>query len=327
MSCRKLLIGTADRAGATALADRIVALGHPRPSVAHTPTDLLVILAAERPSLLVIDAALDPARGAHRLAQLVERFHPAPLVCTVAEGSDAATQSAADELESSGRADMLRAPFTERELRLTLELALCRHDRAHHALDLENRFFAVSIDLLCQLDFNGYFRRLNPAWERTLGFTIEELKSRPFLDFVHPDDRARTLRQNREVRGGGQALGFENRYLCKDGSYRWLLWNAASDADDRAIYSVARDITARKEADDDRERLVSELQTAMAEVKVLQDFLPICSYCRKVRDDEDFWHSVESYVARHTNTRFSHGVCPECLQAHLEPQFAKLRQG
>ena len=60
---------------------------------------------------------------------------------------------------------------------------------------------------------------------RTLGFTIDELRARPFIEFVHPDDRERTLRQNGDVRQGGRALGFENRYLCKDGSYRWLLWN------------------------------------------------------------------------------------------------------
>ena len=84
---------------------------------------------------------------------------------------------------------------------------------------LEDRFFELSIDLLCQLDFNGYFRRLNPAWEHTLGFTIAELMSRPFIELVHPDDRERTLAQNRDVRAGGRALGFENRYLCKDGTY------------------------------------------------------------------------------------------------------------
>src|SRR5437762_14137302 len=91
----------------------------------------------------------------------------------------------------------------------------------------ENRFFEVSIDMLCFLDFSGYFKRLNPAWERALGFTREELMSKPFIEFVHPDDRASTLNQNREVRSGGHALCFENRYLCKDGSYRWLRWNAA----------------------------------------------------------------------------------------------------
>jgi PAS domain S-box-containing protein len=186
---------------------------------------------------------------------------------------------------------------------------------------IEDRFFELSIDLLCQLDFNGYFRRLNPAWERTLGFTIEELQSRPFIEFVHPDDRARTLAQNGEVRAGGRALGFENRYLCKDGSFRWFRWNAAPDSYGSVIYSVARDVTAQKEAAEERERLVRELQSALAEVKTLQAILPLCSYCRKIRDDEDYWHTVESYVAKHTGTRFSHGICPECyakVEAELE---------
>lgn len=187
--------------------------------------------------------------------------------------------------------------------------------------ELEDRFFAISIDMLCLLSFDGYFRRLSPAWERTLGFTLQELTARPFIEFVHPDDRERTLKQNALVRAGGKALGFENRYLCKDGSYRWLLWNAASDSADQAIYSVAHDITANKQVENERERLVRELQGALAEVRILREILPICSYCKKVRDDENYWQSVESYISRHTNTRFSHGVCPDCYQKEVEPQL------
>ena len=199
-------------------------------------------------------------------------------------------------------------------------------DTTRHGSELEERFFTISLDMLCQLDFNGYFKRLNPAWERTLGFTLEELMSRPFIEFVHPDDRERTLRQNGEVRAGGQALGFENRYLCKDGSYRWFLWNAAPDAPERTIYSVARDITARKQAEEERERLVEELRGALAEVRTLQAILPICSYCRKIRDDENYWQTVEGYVARHTNSRFTHSVCPSCYEKELEPQIGKLER-
>jgi len=191
---------------------------------------------------------------------------------------------------------------------------------------LEDRFFELSIDLLCQLDFNGYFRRLNPAWERTLGFTIAELRSRPFIEFVHPDDRERTLAQNSDVRAGGRALGFENRYLCKDGSFRWFRWNAAPDASWSVIYSVARDITAQREAEEERERLVRELQTALAEVKTLQQILPLCSYCRKIRDDEDYWLSVESYVAQHTNARFSHSICPSCYATEVMPQLLEMER-
>jgi len=184
---------------------------------------------------------------------------------------------------------------------------------------LEDDFFDVAIDMLCLLGFDGYFRRLNPAWEKTLGYTREELMARPFLEFVHPDDRERTLRQNAAVRAGGQALSFENRYVCKDGSFRWLRWNAAPDSARQGIYSVARDVTESKRAAEEREELVRKLQTALEEVRTLRAILPICSYCRKVRDDENYWHTVEGYIAQHTGTRFSHGICPSCLAEHVEP--------
>jgi PAS domain S-box-containing protein len=213
-------------------------------------------------------------------------------------------------------------PFTDRELRVHIELALSKLDAARAVYEIENRFFATSIDMLCFLNFNGHFKRLNPAWERTLGFTREELMSKPFIEFVHPDDRERTLNQNREVRGGGKALGFENRYLCKDGSYRWLLWNAAPDSAEQVIYSVARDVTASKQAAQEREQLVGELQAALDEVKALRGILPMCSYCRKVRDDNDYWHTVENYISTHTTTLFTHGICPSCVATEIEPQLA-----
>ena len=195
------------------------------------------------------------------------------------------------------------------------------------ATEAGDRFFEVSVDMLCFLDFNGYFKRLNPAWERTLGFTREELMSRPFIEFVHPDDRERTLKQNADVRGGGRALGFENRYRCRDGSYRWFRWNAAPDSGNHVIYSVARDITETKRAEIEREQLLTDLQTALAEVKSLQEILPICSYCRKVRDDENYWHTVESYVSKHTSTQFSHSICPTCLETVVEPELDRSGRG
>src|SRR2546423_840509 len=97
----------------------------------------------------------------------------------------------------------------------------------------------------------------------------------------------RTLAQNRIVRSGGQALGFENRYICKDGSYRWFRWNAVADVDHQLIYSLARDITESKRAEEERERLLRELQAALGEVTELRQILPICMYCKSIRDDEN----------------------------------------
>jgi PAS domain S-box-containing protein len=187
--------------------------------------------------------------------------------------------------------------------------------------EFERRFFDLSIDMLCVLHFSGYFRRLNAAWEATLGYSREELMSKRFIEFVHPDDRERTLNQNREVRGGGQARLFENRYVCKDGSYRWLLWNSTRDEARSVIYGVARDITERKRADVERERLLGDLHSALGEVKTLQAILPICSYCKNIRDDENYWHAVEAYISKHTNTHFTHGICPSCYASVVEPQL------
>lgn len=176
----------------------------------------------------------------------------------------------------------------------------------------EDPFFHHSLDLLCQLGFDLRFTRLNPAWERTLGWTRAELMAVPFWEFVHPDDRERTLDQNRRVRAGDLAVGFENRYRCKDGSYRWLHWSAASVLHHGQIYGVARDITSQKEAEAERERLVAELQAALAEVKALRAILPVCSYCRKIRDEQEQWLSLDAYLLEHTNSQVSHGICPEC---------------
>src|SRR5437660_6114135 len=78
------------------------------------------------------------------------------------------------------------------------------------------RFFTFSLDMLCIAGFDGYFKQLNPAWERTLGFTLEELKAKPFIDFVHPEDRESTMAEAQRLAAGAETVSFENRYLTKD---------------------------------------------------------------------------------------------------------------
>ncbi len=109
-----------------------------------------------------------------------------------------------------------------------------------------DRFFTLSLDMLCIAGFDGYFRRLNPAFERILGYSLEELQVRPFLDFVHEEDRDATMATMGRLIAGGEIGSFENRYRCKDGSYRWMLWTATPFLEQQLIYAAARDITERK---------------------------------------------------------------------------------
>jgi len=111
------------------------------------------------------------------------------------------------------------------------------------------RLFMLSIDLLCIAGFDGLFKRLNPAWERTLGYSVEELLSKPYLDFIHPDDIESTIEEAQKLTTGAQTISFENRYRCKDGSYKWLQWSAAPSIEQQLIYAAARDITDNKRAE------------------------------------------------------------------------------
>jgi len=113
-----------------------------------------------------------------------------------------------------------------------------------------NRFFALSRDMLCTLGFDGYYKDLNPAWEKTLGYTTAEILARPFIEFVHPDDREITLGVAESIAAGTPLIAFENRYRCKDGSYRFFIWSATAVVETQLIYGAARDITESKQAEE-----------------------------------------------------------------------------
>jgi PAS domain S-box-containing protein len=191
-----------------------------------------------------------------------------------------------------------------------------------------DKFFSLSIDMLCISSADGYFKRLNPAFEQTLGYTVEELTGRPFLDFVHPDDAEATLAEvAKQVSGGLPAIHFENRYRCRDGTYRWLAWTSMPDVKSGLMYALARDVTARKGMEAERERLISELQTTLAQVRTLSSLLPMCSGCRRIRDEGDgTWSQLELYLSKtHSGTQVSHGICPECM-VRLYPDYARRKE-
>jgi PAS domain S-box-containing protein len=111
-------------------------------------------------------------------------------------------------------------------------------------------FFEMSRDNVCVAGFDGYFKRVNASWTRTLGWTAEELMARPILDFAHPDDRAGILAARARLHHAEDMGPLINRYRCKDGSYRWFEWRSAADIERRLVYAVARDITEQKHADE-----------------------------------------------------------------------------
>nr|WP_277882510.1 PAS domain S-box protein [Pseudanabaena sp. FACHB-2040] len=123
-----------------------------------------------------------------------------------------------------------------------------------------DRFFTLSLDMLCIAGTDGYFKQINPAWENTLGYSQAELLAQPYLTLVHPDDQRETAVEAGGVSEGGASFRFENRYRCKDGSYRWLSWSSVLNAESSLIYAVARDVTAQKQTEQQLAEQAATLQ-------------------------------------------------------------------
>jgi PAS domain S-box-containing protein len=226
-----------------------------------------------QPDVMVVPDALEDAR--FRANPLVTenpnvRFYAgAPLIsqegyalgtlCVI----DRVPREISPEQKESLKA-LSRLVVTQMELRRSV-VDLSRSIRERRMTEEElDQLFTVSLDMLCIAGFDGYFKRINPAWEKTLGVPIEELLSKPFHEFVHPDDRDRTAAESERLDEGEQVISFENRYRCGDGSYRWLLWNATPSPDRKLIFAVARDVTQRKEAE-------RRLSTGYAVTRVLAE--------------------------------------------------------
>ncbi|MEI7998643.1 MAG: PAS domain S-box protein [Candidatus Omnitrophota bacterium] len=127
-----------------------------------------------------------------------------------------------------------------------------------------NELFTLSSDLMCVASTEGYFKELNPAWEKVLGYTCEELLSKPFVEFIHPDDVKLTLTEIEKQIKGQATINFINRYLCKDGSYKWLHWHATPAENNTILYAVARDITQSKRAEEQLQKSEKRYQSLFA---------------------------------------------------------------
>jgi PAS domain S-box-containing protein len=190
-------------------------------------------------------AKLRQAEGPAR-AKLEQALVEAQAKLRQAEGpAEAKIQQALVEADAKLQRAELAA---DAKLRQAVGIADAKLRQAQQELaqqrDVFERFFALSLDMMCISSSDGYFTRVSPSFD-ALGYSNVELLSRPSLDFIHPDDRAATLAASELLVRGAATINFENRYRCKDGSYRWLSWVSGPDSSG-TLYSMARDVTESK---------------------------------------------------------------------------------
>lgn len=209
----------------------------------------------------------------------------------------------------------------------TEQARMAECERFEHALkQSEERFQAVieNVGVAIHVAQEGQLKFVNCGTIELSGYSQNELMTLPFTDFIHPDDRnlvhdyhvKRT--KNMEV-----PRVYPFRIVSKVGQVKWVELHTVliTWQNKPATCNFLIDITKRKLAEEAREKLILELQEAISKVKTLSGMLPICSSCKKIRNDKGYWTQIESYVQDHSAAEFSHGICPECI-IKLYPDFA-----
>jgi len=222
-------------------------------------------------------------------------------------------------VDEAGNFSALRSSLSDVTERKQAELALIASK-----LELESIVKTVP-DIIYRLDPHGRITFVSDSVKR-YGYQPEELLGTNVMKIVYPEDRIKTIHRIKERRTGDRSTkSFETRLLTKSQtpvSLEVFLISA------EGLYSpakfglgtflgtqgIARDISARKQAEEEREKLHSKLQEAFDNIKTLKGLLPICANCKKIRDDKGYWNQIETYVRDHSDAEFSHSICPDCAE-------------
>jgi len=211
------------------------------------------------PSIEVVTASCRELRSAEicRDSVIVAAVHGG------AQDVQAVVEAGADDFFVESLADGLLGSRLLVARRLVAQRAASRAALVGVSWDDRDEFFDLCLDLLSIAGFDGYFKKVNQAWTRALGWSAAELLGRPSVDFVHPDDREKTLQSRGHLVEGQHLTGFSNRYRTKEGSYHWLEWQVAPHCDRGLIYAAARDVTEARAVKEAMRDLSENLATTL----------------------------------------------------------------
>jgi len=260
-----LLVGLADRV--TRSVSRILPEAAEDLITAPDVNEALRLAGATSVGLaLVGGSSIAAVTASCRQLRLAEVCRSAVIVAAVHGGEQdvqAVLDAGADDFFVESLADGLLGNRLLVARRLVVQRATSRtaSDRVSWA-DRE-QFFEICLDLLSIAGFDGYFKKVNQAWTRALGWSSAELLNQPSLDFVHPEDREKTLQSRSQLNEGKALTDFSNRYRCKDGRYVWLDWQIVPHGDHSLIYAAARDVTEARAAKEAMRELSESLATTV----------------------------------------------------------------
>ena len=279
-----------------------------------------------KPDIILMDIKLEGEIDGIETGKIILKDHDIPIIFLTAY-ADSATVESTKSITPYG---FILKPFDAKELYAAIEIALIKH-KSEKELN-ENKALFESMFLgnpepCAYLDNDFKVIDINPRFQEFFGFSLEEIKGKEIDAMIIPEDyETEATKLSNDTLSG--YVYFDTYRKSKNGKLVAVSISAAPiivNKKSKGSFVIYKDISKRKKIEEERENIISELQNALDEVKTLEGLIPICSHCKKIRDDSGFWGNVEQYISKHTNVDFSHGICPDCLEKYYPKQYKKMK--
>jgi PAS domain S-box-containing protein len=321
MASARILVVEDEAVTAMDLKSDLIRLGYDVPVVVARGEDAILAAADVMPDLVLMDITLAGAMSGIEAADQIRTSLGIPVVFLTAH-ADAETLGRAKRSQPYG---YLPKPCGADTMMTTIEMALSRGEadalrrkaeaRLRQVLE-QQKIILANIGMGVLYSQARKIHWVSPGLLRMFGYTLEEVQGRD-TELLYPDRGSyETIgREGYAALARGDVYTGEIPMKRKDGAAIWChLVGQAIDGNDRENGSiwVLEDVTGRRQLEQDRERLIAELREALAKVKLLSGFIPICASCKKIRNDAGYWQQIEVYIRDHSEAEFSHGICPDC---------------
>ncbi|MCK4653239.1 MAG: response regulator [Candidatus Cloacimonetes bacterium] len=280
-----------------------------------------------KPDLVLMDIVLSGKISGIKAGEKIFKEFNIPIIFLTAFADDKTVNSA----KSANPYGYIVKPFDPEELYATIEIALVKHKAEKELEESRAKFrsmFMGNPEPSVYLDKDYNIADINPRFSEYFYYTIEEVKGKNIDTLIIPDEKlkeAEDLNQKME-----QGYVYHDTFRKhKDGTLVPVSISAASilvNGKSVGSFVIYKDISKQKKAEDEREKVIIDLQKALDEVKALSGLIPICSHCKKIRDDSGYWEQVEYYISKRSGVDFSHSICPECMKKYYPKQYEKLKE-
>ncbi len=272
-----------------------------------------------RPDIILMDIVMPGRLDGIEASEMIKAELDIPVIFLTAYTDDKFVKKA-KTVEPFG---YIVKPFQEKEIKAAIELALYKKDIERQLRESEERYRSVidtAIESIITVDSRGNIASWNRAAETMFGYSADEVVDKPFT-FILTKQLKKDLKNemNRILSTGkSNIIGKTIEYygIRKDGSEFPMEFCLTTWKTKEGIFFtiIVRDIAKRKRIEDEKEKLILELQESLTKIKALKGVLPICVFCKKIRNDNGHWQQIEVYIRDHSEVKFTHGLCPECAK-------------